>query len=92
MGTRKEFLDEFDKIWPGWRDDMEKNTDYAEKTGQQVSCTGHYSITISDGKVEATIYRGDNALDRFSWPLRDPDEIHRNKLMAEYELKGGFDD
>ena len=71
---------------------MEKYINYAERTGKQVSCTGYYSITPSDGRVEATIYRGDKALDKFSWPLRDPAEIHRNKLMAQYTLKSGFDD
>ena len=92
MGARKDFLDKLDKVWPRWRDDMEKYINYAERTGKQVSCTGYYSITPSDGRVEATIYRGDKALDKFSWPLRDPAEIHRNKLMAQYTLKSGFDD
>jgi len=71
MGAREDFLDRFEGLWPGWRDDMEGYISHAERTGDSVSLPRHYNIIPLEIGVFAEIYNGGRVMGRFYWPLNN---------------------
>ena len=48
MSGKEIFLERFAEAWPGWRDDMEENIRYAERSGKEIFKCAKYPLYFKE--------------------------------------------